>query len=301
MSSLNLDQLQTFCQVARRGSFSAAADSLGLSQPAVSQQIRQLEAWFGVRLLERTAKGMKPTAAGAVLLSQVPPLETVLFQLHSRVSACAEQAVGQVSLGTGATVCIHLMPPVLQALRQSHPQLTVSVRTGNTLDILRAVEENRLDGALVTLPADSRQVALTPLFDDDFVVICPPDAPNNAETACTPAHLSTLPLIIFEPGSSTRKCIDNWFSEAGVIISPVMELGSIEAIKSMVSAGMGYSIIPRMALAGAAARPLSPPLSRTLALALRHDKPVGRGLRAVLQQLENTLAQRADRPVNLVR
>ncbi len=299
MSSLNLDQLQTFCQVARRGSFSAAADSLGLSQPAVSQQIRQLETWFGVRLLERTARGMKPTAAGTVLLSQVPPLEEMLFQLHNRVSDCAEQAVGQVSIGTGATVCIHLMPPVLQALRQTHPQLTVSVRTGNTLDILRAVEENRLDGALVTLPADSRQVALTPLFDDDFVVICPPDAPDNAAIPFTPACLSALPLIIFEPGSSTRKCIDTWFSQSGEIITPVMELGSIEAIKSMVNAGMGYSIIPRMALAGIAARPLSPPLSRTLALALRHDKPVGRGLRALLQQLENTLVQYTGHPVNL--
>ncbi|PWW02998.1 LysR family transcriptional regulator [Mangrovibacter plantisponsor] len=300
MTALNLDHLHTFCLVARYGSFSSAANLLGLSQPAVSQQIRQLEQWFATRLLERTARGMKPTPAGQVLLELSPQLEHIVADIQAQVANCSGIARGIVSLGMGATACIHLMPPVLQALRQSHPQLTVSIRTGNTQEIIRAVEENRLDAGLVTLPADSRNIALTPLCDDEFFAIGPyEEARDKVLSPLTPETLSQHPLIIFEPGSSTRKCIDGWFSEAGFGLQPVMELGSIEAIKSLVRAGMGYSIVPAMAITqpepGITSQPLTPRLSRTLALALRQDKPLNHGMNALLSALKNAVL-----PVNPV-
>ncbi|WP_017707381.1 LysR family transcriptional regulator substrate-binding protein, partial [Pseudomonas syringae] len=109
----------------------------------------------------------------------------------------------------------------------------------------------------------------------------------------TPEHLSELPLVVFEAGSSTRLLINEWFLQAGLRIKPVMELGSIEAIKEMVAAGLGYSIVPRMAVAaphhrrGLHVQPLTPGLSRTLGIALRQDKPVNNALRQVLDALQH--------------
>ncbi|RMO61860.1 Regulatory protein, LysR:LysR, substrate-binding [Pseudomonas amygdali pv. eriobotryae] len=181
---------------------------------------------------------------------------------------------------------------MLQALRRRFAQLDVRVSTGNTDGILKAVEENRLDLALVTLPASGRSLHITPLLEDEFVAIfASSQQPIAAEM--TPEHLCELPLVVFEAGSSTRLLINEWFLQAGIRVKPVMELGSIEAIKEMVAAGLGYSIVPRMAVAavhhrrGLQVLQLVPGLSRTLGIALRQDKPVSKALRQVLDALHN--------------
>lgn len=284
MEKLNLDQLNTFVQVVRQGSFSAAGDVLGLTQPAVSLQIRQLEQRLQVRLLERVAKRVRPTSSGEVLLEHVGRINTAVDNALRAMADHAQEIAGAITVGTGATACIHLLPPLLRELKQAYPLLNIGVRTGNTDDMVKAVEENRLDIALVTLPASGRNLQLTPLLQDEFVAIFPAEDPN-APTLFTPQTLGALPWVAFEAGSSTRRLIDAWFLSAGVKATPVMELGSIEAIKEMVAAGLGYSIVPRMALSGARGNPLTPPLERTLAMALRQDKPLNRALQKVIAGL----------------
>lgn len=175
MTTLNLGNLATFRLVVQRGSFSAAADILGLSQPAVSLQVRQLEQFLQTRLIERTGRGIKATAAGMALLAHGDNIERAVSAAVLSVSEFSREISGAITLGTGATACIHLLPPVLQQLRQAHPLLTVGVTTGNTLDIVRAVEENRLDLGLVTLPAHGRNLAIAPLVEEEFVFILPAD------------------------------------------------------------------------------------------------------------------------------
>ena len=206
MTTLNLGNLATFRLVVQRGSFSAAADVLGLSQPAVSLQIRQLEQFLQTRLIERTGRGIKATAAGMALLAHGDNIERAVSAAVLSVSEFNREISGAITLGTGATACIHLLPPVLQQLRQAHPLLTVGVTTGNTLDIVRAVEENRLDLGLVTLPAHGRNLAIDPLVDEEFVFIfaCGQDALPLELTA---EVLQALPLIAFEAGSGTRELV----------------------------------------------------------------------------------------------
>ncbi|WP_218802705.1 LysR family transcriptional regulator, partial [Klebsiella quasipneumoniae] len=247
MTTLNLGNLATFRLVVQRGSFSAAADALGISQPAVSLQVRQLEQFLQTRLLERTGRGIKATAAGMALLAHSEQIDRAVNSAVQSVSAFSQEVNGSLTLGTGATACIHLLPPLLQHLRQQHPLLTVGVTTGNTLDIVRAVEENRLDLGLVTLPVQGRSLAVTAVVDEEFVVIHPSHE-AGIPAVCTPEELQALPLIAFEAGSGTRDLIDRWFRSAGLAVTPVMQLGSIEAIKRMVRAGLGYSIVPRMAV-----------------------------------------------------
>ncbi|MFO3663058.1 LysR family transcriptional regulator [Pseudomonas amygdali] len=292
MRRLNLNHLHTFSLVIAHGSFSAAAERLHLTQPAVSLQIRQLEDQLNLKLIERVGKRLKPTSAGTTLLEHIARIDAVVEDALLELSSHASGVAGKVAIGTGATACIHLLPPMLQALRRRFAQLDVRVSTGNTDGILKAVEENRLDLALVTLPASGRSLHITPLLEDEFVAIfASSQQPIAAEM--TPEHLCELPLVVFESGSSTRLLINEWFLQAGIRIKPVMELGSIEAIKEMVAAGLGYSIVPRMAVAavhhrrGLQVLHLVPGLSRTLGIALRQDKPVSKALRQVLDALHN--------------
>ncbi len=287
MRSLNPDHLEAFAQVAALGSFSAAAARLHLTQPAISLQVRQLERRLGVRLLDRVGRRATLTPAGEEMLRHGARIEAAIATAVDAMAAHVTGAAGRVRLGTGATACIYLLPPALRDLRVRLPSLEIQVVTGNTPEILRAVEDNLLDAALVTLPAPGRMFAVTPIIDDPFVALFP--AGSEVPASATPALLAGRPLVLFEAGARTRSLVDAWFLAAGLSPRPAMELGSVEAIKEMVGAGLGCSVLPAMALAGGharlAVRPLSPRLKRRLALVLRRDKPLTRGLREMVAAL----------------
>ncbi|MFD2261597.1 LysR family transcriptional regulator [Lacibacterium aquatile] len=283
MRGLSLDQLQSFLDVVETGSFSAAAERRALSQPAISQQIRELEKRLGVRLIERLGRKAAPTAAGSELILHARRVEGSVTELLATMARHGSGEVGRIRLGIGATACIYLLPPILRQLRQQMPGLEIVVATGNTGDIVRQVEDTALDIALVTLPASGRMLDVTPVRLDEFVAVGP--ANGHLPMAVAPADLAGLPLVLYEPGGNTRSVIDDWFAKAGHAPRPVMELGSVEAIKELVGAGLGYTILPAMAVKSAPSldvRPLLPALHRTLALVLRKDKQVTKALRALM-------------------
>ncbi len=158
------------------------------------------------------------------LLAHSEQIDRAVNSAVQSVSAFSQEVNGSLTLGTGATACIHLLPPLLQHLRQQHPLLTVGVTTGNTLDIVRAVEENRLDLGLVTLPVQGRSLAVTAMLDEEFVTIYA-SRETEMPAVYTPAELQAQPLIAFEAGSGTRDLIDRWFRSAGLAVTPVMQLG----------------------------------------------------------------------------
>jgi DNA-binding transcriptional LysR family regulator len=289
MRSLNLDQLRAFDEVVSSGSFSAAAKRLSLTQPAVSLQVRELERRLGVRLIERVGRRVGPTEAGRDLIPHISRIHAAVAAARERMAEHAGTAVGRVRLGTGATACIYFLPPLLRDLRDRFPRLEIEVRTGNTPEILAALDHNAVDVALVTLPAAGRAFQATPLLRDEIVAVFPAehDAPEGAMSAAT---LARLPLVLYEPGGNSRRIIDDWFSRAGTAPKPVMELGNIEAIKELVGAGLGCGLLPRLALRNPASRPLAarslaPALHRQLGLVLRRDKVPDRGLREVVKAL----------------
>ena len=288
---LNLDHLRTYALIIETGSFSGAAERLGLSQPAVSLQIRQLEQRLGLRLVERVARRATPTPAGLDLLAGIQQVNTAVDGVMAAMASHSSNVEGRVTLGTGATACLYLLPQILRSLRIRFPKLSVVVSTGNTSDFVKAVEGNTLDLALVTLPVKRRALVATPLLNDEFVAIASKrEAPLPAKI--TPAFLAKRELVLFEPAANTRVIIDQWFRDAGHVPKPVMELGSVEAIKEMVAAGLGCSILPAMAVTGPGqhpelvVHPLSPKLQRTLALVMRGDKPVNKAMRQVISAIE---------------
>lgn len=291
MRGLNLDHLRAFAEVVAAGGFSAAALRLNLTQPAVSLQVRQLEQRLGIELVERAGRRATPTAAGRELLIHMRAIDGAVAGAIEAMSAHASGIAGRIRLGTGATACIYLLPPVLRRLRRRFPGLEIVVSTGNTPDMLRAIEENALDLGLVTLPAAGRALQVTPLVEDEMVAVTgPDDRPLPAKV--TPAILAERPVVLYEPGANTRRVIDDWFLAAGLSLKPAMQLGSVEAIKQLVGAGLGMGLLPRMAVAQPTSRgtlsvrSLSPRLHRRLGLVMRRDKPQSRALGEVLAALQ---------------
>ncbi len=129
-----------------------------------------------------------------------------------------------------------------------------------------------------------------PVLQDEFVAIGRRDT-SPLKARVTPVDLGALPLVLFEPAANTRRLVDRWFDSEGLKPQPVMELGSVEAMKEMVAAGLGYGIVPAMSMAGCGAHPdlktsrLQPRLHRTLAIVIRRDKPVSKALRSVLDAI----------------
>lgn len=284
----SLVQLETLAEVASSGSFLAAAKKLGLTQPAVSLRIRELEQALGLRLIERVGRQAETTTAGATLLGFVREIDRTLDEALRTLARHSTSVTGRVRLGTGATACIYLLPPVLRALKSRYPGIEIAVRTGNSGEILNALADNALDVAVVTLPAPARSFEVKSLVEDEMVAIFPADdAPADR---LTPSFFARQPVILlYEPAGNSRRVIDQWFRAGGELAKPGMELGNVEAIKKMVGAGLGSGIIPLMALGesdeGLKARSLAPRLHRRIGMVLRRDKVPDRPLKAVIKAL----------------
>lgn len=291
MAQPTLRQLRTFLAVVEAGSVSAAARALNLTQPAASQQLRELERMFRVRLLERAGGKVQPTAAGEALRQPARRAQAAVDDAMAVVAAYRGGEAGRVRLGTGATACIYLLPPVLAAIKQQMPGLEIVIATGNSVDVAQRVESGELDIALVTLPAPrSRSLSVTRLLADPLVALLPVTMAGDA-AAISAAQLGRLPLILYEAGGTTRSVIDAWFRRAGVTPSPIMQLDSIETIKVLVSGGLGASVMPALALQtpprGTVTKRLRPAASRQLGIVVRREKVLDQGLRLMIAALRD--------------
>lgn len=294
MPEPSLRQLRTFLAVVEAGSVSSAARLLKLTQPAISQQLRELERGLRVRLLDRASGRMITNAAGAAL---VEPARRAIAAAEDAVAAVAEHGqgeTGRLRLGTGATACIHLLPPVLQRVKEAMPRLVVTVAIGNTAEILPRLEAGDLDVVLATLPVPaSRALSTTRLMADPLLALLPTAGILPGDGPITAKALKAWPLILYEEGGNTRAATDAWFRHAGVTPEPVMALGSVEAIKMLVASGLGAAVLPALALSepppGTLIRPLRPAVSRSLGCVLRKEKVLDRGLRLFLAELNRNV------------
>lgn len=292
MRHLNLDQLFTLQSVIEHGSFSAAARELNLSQPAVSQQVKELEGRFGVALVERLGKRAFATPAGSELLEHARRL-----MLESELALTAmrrhkDGSLGLVRVGTSTAVSVYLLPRVLGDLRRTHPGLEVDVDVGTAHAVVPRIAENHLDIGLITLPIPaSYTLEVEHIRSDPMMAVVGRSAAADWPEHVTADFLSRQPLIFNAPETQMHRITMDWFAAHGLQPKPVMQLGNSEAIKAFVAAGLGVAILPierpddPLLMGRTTIRALDPPLQRKLGIVMRRDKVLTRALTVVRDAL----------------
>ncbi len=279
MRSLNLDQVRTFMEVVQHGSFTAAGRALNLTQPAISQQIKELEDRIGVQLIERLGKRAFATEAGKELFERGAKLLAELADAVYAVQRYRDRWRGPIRLGTTITVCVYLLPKLLGELRRTRPDLMISIEIDPSDVVLEKVVANKIDIGVVALPVDkAAPVEVTRVRKDPMMAVFPLHEPGIPETI-TADYLATRPLLSDLATTRVHKTIVRWFEAQGVHPKPILHLGNSEAIKAMVAAGVGVAILPieneKDPYLGHSilARPLSSPFWRELALVVHRNKP----------------------------
>ncbi|MBI4666921.1 MAG: LysR family transcriptional regulator [Nitrospinae bacterium] len=244
-------RLKVFHVVARRLSFSKAARDLGLTQPAVTHQVKQLEDQYGVSLFDRFTNRIELTPAGAMLVERLEKLMDAAEQVEEEIRAFQDQRVGVLKIGASSTIGAYLLPPALAAMKKRNPGVDLKVSVGNSDEIVAWLSDHILDIGIVEGPVNAGKLIRAPYADDELVVAVSPNHPAAKKGKISVAALAREPFIIREEGSGTRSFIDGLVKNDVINIpneNIVLELGSTTAIKNAVREGMGVSIVSLKAL-----------------------------------------------------
>src|SRR2546430_459337 len=244
-------QLAAFCAVVERQSFSQAAERLGVTQPAVSQQVRALEERLGKRLLDRSGRRVEPTEAGLALYRGAQRLLSLEGQLLDELDAADGGELGgtlQVgaSTGPGSTV----VPVLLCEFQKNNPGVSVSLSISDTQSVVERVAERELELGVVGAARRHRGVTFEPFFRDDVVLACPPGH-RFAGRSITLDDLRKEPLIVMQEAAGVRQVLEDELRRAGTRLrdlEPRLELGLQESARSAVVAGYGVTFISRAAI-----------------------------------------------------
>ncbi|HEY3704234.1 MAG TPA: selenium metabolism-associated LysR family transcriptional regulator [Terracidiphilus sp.] len=252
MASLENFRLTVFRKVAEQLSFRKAAEELYLTQPAVSQQIKALEEELGVGLFDRSGSRVSLTPAGTALLEYSERSCRLLEEALQGVAAFSGSQAGRLTLGASTTIAQYVLPRLLSEFCKAHPRVSPTLTSGNTEEIVTAVEEDKIVLGLIEGPPRNRDLALTPFLEDELVLLVPAAHEWAEGRGIAPEDLARAPLLMRERGSGTRHIVEMALEKHHIrrgALNVVMELDSTEAIKSAVEAGLGVGFVSRWAIA----------------------------------------------------
>ncbi|WP_457673825.1 LysR family transcriptional regulator [Thiolapillus sp.] len=237
-----LRQLQILVAVARHGGYTRAAEALHLTQPTVSMQVKKLSEAIGMPLFEQSGKTLQLTPAGRKTLDASRDILDRLELLGGEISSLTGEVKGELRIAV-VTTAKYFMPHLLGVFVQRYPDVEPRLLVTNREKVLERLEDARDDLLIMGKVPDELEVEATPFLDNDLVVIAPPGHRLAKKRAIPLKKLLAERVLLREPGSGTRLAMDKLFSQNDLILEPYMELGSIEAIKQAVMAGLGISVM----------------------------------------------------------
>lgn len=241
-------RLQVFHTVARLLSFTKAADTLHMTQPAVTFQVRQLEEYFNTRLFDRTHNRITLTKVGQTVFEHADRIFEQYALMENTVKEMTGDVSGVLLIGASTTIAEYMLPVLLGDFKRQHPDVNIRLKVSNTDEIVSMVENNIIDLGVVEAPVNNKNLAVELCRMDQLVAIVPPHHPLTKKQSVTIEDIIQYPFISREEGSGTRDVVNEYFNQAKLSpddIHIVMELGSSEAIKGAVTSGMGISILSR--------------------------------------------------------
>ncbi len=295
-------RLQVFHTVARLLSFTKAAEHLHMTQPAVTFQVRQLEEHFNTRLFDRTHNRISLTVAGERVYQYADRIFTLYGEMENSVRELTGEVSGVLLIGASTTIAEYMLPALLGDFKSKYPDVNIRLQVANTDHIVSMVENNSIDLGVVEAPVSNKNLVVETCRMDQMVLIVPKGHPLARERSVPMSRIPDYPYICREEGSGTREVMLEHLSAGGIDscnLNIVMELGSPEAVKGAVEAGMGISIISRatiakeLALGTLVAINIEPPMERPFSFV--HQKQKFR-LRAIEKLLDFARAYCKDHP-----
>jgi DNA-binding transcriptional LysR family regulator len=239
---MDFDQLNTFLEVAKLGNFSRAAEKVLRSQPAVSAQIRQLEQEYGHKLFDRSAKSVRLTPAGEVILEYAQQMMALRSRSLAAISERNGLPAGTLSIGANEGTFLYVLPKVFAKYHRTFPKVRISVYRSFTHKVTQKVEEGVVDVGVATMPVKSPSLAVLPVFRDRILLMVGKGCPLYTRKSATLEEIAQQPIVISKTGSA-RKLIEKHLRPYRENLNITMELTSVVMIKRFVAAGFGVSLI----------------------------------------------------------
>ena len=245
---MNFNHLAIFDAVAREGSVTRAGERLRVSQPAVSRQLKLLEDVMGATLVDRLPKGVRLTPAGELLAGYARRIFALAEEAEAAVAELQGLKRGSLTVGASTTIGIYFLPRLLARFRRRFPQIDLHMEVSNTHVIQQYLRDRRVDVAVTEGFIHWPELEARVFLVDELVPIVPVGHPFASAGRVTLRQFCTEPLLMREKGSGTREIIEEALGRKGVEVRPMMNLGSTEAIKRSVAAGVGVAIVSALAI-----------------------------------------------------
>lgn len=248
---LNHFSLRTFYILANEQSFSNAAKILYLSQPAVSHQIQSLEEYLETRLFNRIKGKVSLTSSGEILFKYAEKILALYQEAEKEIENLTESKRGQLIIGASTTIGQYFLPPILGNFKDLHPKIEIFLTNANTEVICSQLLNNLIDLGLVEGPVRHKDILVEKFIEDELIIITSPKHRWQEKEKIDKEEFKKEPIILREPGSGTRKVIEDRLNKARIKLTDLnikMELGSSEAIKAAVEAGLGIAIVSQWAV-----------------------------------------------------
>ncbi len=238
---LTLHQLRVFHAVARHLSFTRAGEELLLTQSAVSAQVRVLTDLLGVPLFEQRGRRIYLTDAGRTLLEHARRLDAAVEALGDAFDALRHGTGGRVRVGASTSIGTYFLPFLIGGFSESHPGIDVALEIENSAHVQDRLLRSEFDVAYVGAPVTAPGLVAEAFLEDEILFACAPGHPLAASPRVEPQQLARHKLFVREPGSATRRTVDAYFRDRGLALLEPVQLGSVEAIKQSVLAGLGVA------------------------------------------------------------
>ncbi|NLR98436.1 LysR family transcriptional regulator [Rhizobium sp. P38BS-XIX] len=295
MANLTLKQLRYFEALAKHGHFGRAADVCAISQPALSMQIKELEEQLGTDLFERGARQVRLTNFGEAFATRVREILRSVDELADLARTSRNQPVGRLRIGVIPTVAPYLLPTIIGNLTSMYDGLDIHVRETLTSKLVEELAEGRLDTAIVALPVSEPSLTEVALFTENFVLVRPSE--DSGKPVPNREALREMRLLLLEEGHCFRDQALSFCNIQSALPRELMDGSSLSTLVQMVSAGIGVTLIPEMAVAVetrsasvSAVRFQSPQPSRTIGMIWRKTSPLAKQL----AQISEVVRQSAD-------
>lgn len=246
-SRLTFRQLQVFMAVYEQQGFSKAGEQLGLTQPAVSSQIKQLEEALSQPLFEYIGRKLYTTPMADELALHVENIFNELRHLQTSIADKTGQVAGELQIA-GVNTSQYIVPYILPKFLQQHPQIKVSVRVINRAEALQSLQENRDDLIIMGMVPDNKPLASLPFLDNELIPVLPPSHPLLQQSKVSTQDFLDSHLLMREPGSGSRLALETHIQQQRLQCRPFMHLGSNDAVKHAVLAGLGVAVLPKLSV-----------------------------------------------------